>query len=139
MITQRQQLRERFGIVGLFNPSKVAVTTLDEQFLTNVKQTIEQNLDDETFSVIELGKAVGLNRSQLHRKLKALTDHSPNQIIQDMRLMRAKELLETGVGTVSEVAFMAGFSSFAYFSKCFSDRFGQSPHLMLKEKITSKD
>ena len=84
-------------------------------------------MDEESFSVVELSSMLGMSRSQLHRKLKALTDRSPNQIIRDMRLMRAKELLEKGAGNASEVAFMVGFNSLAYFSKCFSDAYGKSP------------
>jgi AraC-like DNA-binding protein len=68
-----------------------------------------------------------MSRSQLHRKLKALTNQSPNQIIRGMRLLRAKELLEKKAGNASEVAFMVGFSSLAYFSTCYRDKFGVSP------------
>jgi AraC-like DNA-binding protein len=89
-------------------------------------------LTKNTFSVVELGQAVGMSRSQLHRKLKALTDKGPNEIIRDMRLNRAKELLEKGAGNASEVAYMVGFNSLAYFSKCFSDQFGMAPSDMRK-------
>ena len=130
MIEQRRKLREQFGQDSFLKPSEIAVTSLDEQFLHKVKEAIEKNLDEETFSVVELGKEVGMSRSQLHRKLKALTNFSPNQIIRDMRLLRGKELIQKRAGTVSEIAFMVGFNSSAYFSKCFSDRFGHPPSLL---------
>ncbi|NUQ26403.1 MAG: tetratricopeptide repeat protein [Saprospiraceae bacterium] len=127
LITQRRLLRSRFAGEVVFKPSEVAVTPVDEAFLQRVMSTIEDNLDEEHFSVVELGQTVGMSRSQLHRKLKALTDKGPNEIIRDMRLNRAKELLEKGAGNASEVAYMVGFNSLAYFSKCFSDQFGMAP------------
>lgn len=127
LITQRRRLRERFQNETVFKPKEVAVTSVDEAFLKRVLETIEKEMEEETFSVVELSQAVGMSRSQLHRKLKALTDKSPNQIIREMRLQRAKELLTKGAGNASEVAFMVGFNSLAYFSRCFKDQFGVSP------------
>ncbi len=127
LIQQRKRLQKSFGKHFSFSPGSVDVSSVDEVFLVNVKSTIEEFLDDETFSVEDLGKAVGMSRSQLHRKLKAMTGNSPNQIIRTMRLIRAKELLGKRAGNASEVAFMVGFNSLAYFSKCYRDHFGKSP------------
>jgi len=103
------------------------LTPIDAEFLKNIKNIIESNLEDESFSVVELSKEVGMSRSNLFRKLKALTDQSPNQVIREMRLMRAKDLLEKGAGNSAEVAYMVGFNSATYFTKCFGDYFGKSP------------
>ena len=127
LIEQRRALRTKFSSDFKFAPSEVTLTSIDAQFLNSVKSIIESNLEDETFSVEELSKEVGMSRSNLFRKLKALTDQSPNQVIREMRLIRAKELLEKGAGNSSEVAYMVGFNSPTYFSKCFSDYFGVSP------------
>lgn len=70
---------------------------------------------------------IGMSRRQLHRKLSALTGFSPNQVIRNMRLERAWQLLKSKAGSVSEVAFRCGFSSHAYFSKYFKDYFGVTP------------
>ena len=127
LIRQRKKLRERFRQEGGFFPEEVAVTSVDQAFLKRVIEAVEEGMEEETFSVVELGQEVGMSRSQLHRKLKALTGKSPNEIIRQMRLQRAKKLLEKNAGNASEVAFMVGFSSLAYFSKCFKDEFGASP------------
>lgn len=127
LIEQRKRIQMSFGQGFSFHPKEVDINSVDEKFLYRVKRSIEENLDDETFSVVGLGKMVGMSRSQLHRKLKALANRSPNQIIREMRLLRAKELLEKKSGNASEVAFMVGFNSLAYFSKCFRDQFGVSP------------
>lgn len=100
---------------------------MDAVFLQKVREAIEANLDDEAFGVLELGKKIGMSRSQLHRKLSALTGLSPNEIIRNMRLERAKQLLEQKVATVSEIAYLCGFSSPAYFIKCFREYFGVTP------------
>ncbi len=127
LVEQRKRWRARFSNVVTFKPKEMAVTSVDEIFLNRVASVIEENMDEELFGVPELAQAVGLSRSQLHRKLKALSDKSPSQIIREMRLQRAKELLEKDAGNASEVAFMVGFNSLAYFSKCFKDAYGYSP------------
>jgi transcriptional regulator GlxA family with amidase domain len=68
-----------------------------------------------------------MSRSQLHRKLNALTNQSPSDFIRYMRLHRAKELLEKNAGSVFEIAFMVGFNTVACFSKCFHEQFGVVP------------
>ena len=128
LIRQRKTLQAFIASQGFdFKPSEVAVNPVDKEFLKKVKTAIEESMDEETFGVVDLGKAVNMSRSQLHRKLKAMTGKSPNEIIREMRLARAKEFLEKNAGNASEVAFMVGFNSVAYFSKCFKDQYGFSP------------
>lgn len=133
LIAQRQRLAERYSQEIRIKPKEVAVVSTDEIFLQQVLKAVEDNLDDETFSVEVLGKAVNMSRSQLHRKLKALTGKSPSVVIREMRLERAKSLLEQGAGNTTEIAFMVGFNSLAYFTKCFSDRYNQTPSSILKK------
>ncbi|WP_367392740.1 response regulator [Lewinella sp. LCG006] len=127
LIRQRAQLRERYSRTMVLQPSEVAVTSADEQFIQKVQAAIEANIDNEQFSVEDLADAVAFSRSQLHRKLKALTDQSPTVIIRNFRLQRAKSLLEQGGGTVSEIALAVGFGNFSYFSKTFKAAFGVLP------------
>ena len=127
LIAQRKRLREKFRGEGTLGTKDIAVTSVDERFLKNVMQTIEENMDDEDFSVEDLAKAVAMSRSQLHRKIKALTDISPSVFIRTMRLQRGRQLLEQNAGNATEVAFMVGFNSSTYFAKCFKEQFGMSP------------
>ena len=127
LIEQRGKLQAKYRQSALFTPQKVDMPSMDDAFLLKVREAIETNLDDETFSVIELSQQMNMSRSQLHRKLKAITGYGPNEIIRHIRLERARQLLEQKVGTVSEIAFMVGFNSLAYFSKCFSEHFGYLP------------
>ncbi len=80
------------------------------------------DFDVETFS-----REVGMSRSQLHRKLVALTGQGPGDFIRTIRLKRAAVLLQSRAGNVSEVACRVGFANLPYFSKAFREHFGQTP------------
>lgn len=127
-ITTRVRLQESYlGKINAFTPDPAAEESMDARFLTQVRDVIQHNLDDEGFSVVELSQKVGFSRSQLHRKLSALTGKGPNEIIRSMRLEHAKQLLSQKSGNVSEIAYRCGFNSPAYFIKCFKDQYGITP------------
>ncbi|MEL6845686.1 MAG: helix-turn-helix domain-containing protein, partial [Bacteroidota bacterium] len=99
--------------------------------LERVLQTIDSKLGDEDLNVESLCQATGLSERQLQRKLKAVTNKSPNQLIRSVRLHRSKELLIKKSGTISGIAFATGFSNASYFAKCFKKEFGVSPSDLL--------
>jgi AraC-like DNA-binding protein/tetratricopeptide (TPR) repeat protein len=101
--------------------------SMEEQFLTVVRQIIEENISNESFSVADLAREVGLSRSMLHRKLIRLIGKSATDLITEIRLTKAKELLENDVGTVSEIAYRVGYSNPSYFIKVFKKTFHISP------------
>jgi AraC-like DNA-binding protein len=70
---------------------------------------------------------MGLSRSQLYRKTKALTHYSPNELLRIVRLQKAMELINTLELSVSEIAYRVGFTSPSYFAKCFKDYYDKSP------------
>ena len=84
-------------------------------------------MDNEFFSVEDLASAVAFSRSQLHRKMKALIGKSPNELIREFRMVRARDLLEKRAGNVSEVAVQVGYSSLSYFTRSFKQTFGVPP------------
>ena len=98
-----------------------------QAFLERVVRAVEQHLDDSEFSVDVLSAEIALSRTQVHRKLKALTGQSISGFIRSTRLHRAYALLQAQVATVSEVAYQVGFSSPAHFSTSFSRQFGHAP------------
>jgi AraC-like DNA-binding protein len=91
-------------------------------------------MGNEHFSIEELAQEVGLSRAQVHRKLIALTGHSASRYVRNFRLEYAMDLLKKNVGTVSEIAYRVGFSSPAYFTKCFTEDFGMAPSQVKKEQ-----
>ncbi len=98
-----------------------------DSFLETVVQTINTHLSNEDFGVVMLCKEIGVSERQLQRKLKAITQKSPNQLISSIRLNLAKELILSTQDTISEIAFKTGFSNPSYFSKCFKKEFNVNP------------
>jgi signal transduction histidine kinase/DNA-binding response OmpR family regulator/ligand-binding sensor domain-containing protein len=134
LIELRRKLREKFSVSHILKPGEIAVTSIDDQFLQKSMAIVEKKMSDEKFSVEEFAEEVGMSRSQLHRKLTALTNQSPSDFTRYMRLHRAKELIEKNAGTISEIAFQVGFNSVAYFTKCFREQFGVVPSQVTKNR-----
>ena len=84
-------------------------------------------MSDSELSIEDIGSDIGLSRVQLYRKVKALTGHSPVELIRTARLEKARQMLQSTDMTISEVAYSVGFSAPSYFTKCFRDEFGISP------------
>jgi len=101
--------------------------SLDQEFLRRVNESVLRNLADEAFGVDQLGADIGMSRTQIHRKLKALTGQSPGEGIRVTRLNRALALLRARTGTVAEVGYQVGFANPAHFSTAFSRQFGYPP------------
>lgn len=99
----------------------------DNSFLHQVIQNINNHLSNDHYGVGMLCHEMGVNERQLQRKLKAITNKSPNQLISLIRLNKAKELIQNSQHTIAEIAFQTGFSSPSYFSKCFKKEFAISP------------
>jgi signal transduction histidine kinase/DNA-binding response OmpR family regulator/ligand-binding sensor domain-containing protein len=127
LINVRHALRERFSAAVPLKPGEIAVTSIDDVFLRKVVAVVERRMGDEHLSVEELGREVGMSRSQLHRKLTALTGQSPSDFIRYMRLHRAMALLQGNAGTVAQVAYCVGFGDPSHFSRRFHEFFGVTP------------
>jgi transcriptional regulator GlxA family with amidase domain len=127
LVEQRRKLRERFSQDITLSPKELSVTSADERFLNRAMEVIEKRLGDPDFGVDVFGKEVGMSHSQLYRKIHALTNLAPVDLIRTIRLKRAANLLKQKYGNISEVAYETGFSSPAYFSDCFQKQFGKSP------------
>jgi DNA-binding response OmpR family regulator/two-component sensor histidine kinase len=127
LLHNRALWRKRYDQPGLLEPSPVELPSREQAFLRQAKNIIEEHLGDESFTVEQLSSALALDRTQLFRKLRALTGQNPSRFIRTIRLKRARQLLEARVGTAAEIAFMVGFSSPSYFSKCFKEEFGMTP------------
>ena len=127
LIYQRKQLRKRFSTSTIIKPSEVTAVSVDKTFLEKVIKTIENHFEDEKFSVDKLADGMNMSVSQLTRKLNALIDQPPGQLIRSFRLQRAADLLKQNSGTVAEICYKVGFNDQAYFSRTFKKQFGCSP------------
>jgi len=106
-----------------------------DEYIGKAIDLIDNNIDNPEFSVNELADALFISRSQLHRKIKSLTGLSTTHFIRTVRLEKAKDLLKTNSGNVTEVAYMCGFSSQSYFTKNFTDHFGYPPSSLVKNNL----
>ncbi|WP_394746688.1 alpha/beta fold hydrolase [Spongiimicrobium salis] len=120
-------VKEKIKQEASFNAVKGTKLIHDDTFLEGVLQSINTHLNNECFGVEMLCRELAVSERQLQRKLKEMSQISPNQLISSMRLNFAKELILNREGTISEIAFKAGFSNPSYFSKCFKKKFDISP------------
>ena len=89
---------------------------------------------DSELSVEDLGGKMGLSRVQLYRKIKSLTNYSPNELVRSSRLKKAASLLASSEKTISEITYEVGCTSPSYFTKCYKEYFGESPTDFLKRR-----
>lgn len=127
LLHYRDQIRQQFANSPVALAKTIAHTQADELFLHQVSKTIILHLADEHFGVNELAEAVNMSQSSLLRKIKGVSQLTPNEYIRLVRLKKAAEILAEGRHTVSEVCSMVGFNSPSYFSKCFQKQFGELP------------
>jgi len=127
LIKQRRQLQQRVQWETVMHSSELGLSSLDNTLLKKIQKTIEKNLSDPEFGLEELADALHMSRASLNRKVKTLTGQSPNKFFQSYRLRRSLDLLKANAGNVTEVAFQVGFSSSAYFTKCFKEKFKRLP------------
>ncbi len=119
-------------------PKDITRNPLDEEFLQNVIDAITKNLDNEEYSVEELGSDVAMSRSNLFRKLKAVTGQTPIEFIYNFRLRKAMEMLLERKLSVSQISFEVGFKSPSSFTKSFKKQFGKSPTDFLNNAIAEQ-
>lgn len=107
--------------------TSTAPADIDSEFYARFCNIVEAGMSDPNLNVDTVAGRMGLGRTQFYRKIKALTGHSPVELLRDMRLARARNLLTTTEKTVAEIAYEVGFSTPAYFGKCYKDRYGDTP------------
>jgi len=126
LITSRQLIFNKyFSVISDVDTSNA--TSIDKEFIEKVLSYINESIGDPDLNVESLASQLNLSRSQFYRKIKALTNQTANEFIRNIRLLRAKQIIETGNSNISEVCYKVGFSSPSYFTKCFKSYFGVLP------------
>jgi signal transduction histidine kinase/DNA-binding response OmpR family regulator len=138
LIDLRRQLQLKIQRQKMLLPVEIPVSSMDETFLKELQQIVEKNLSDPDFTVELLCKKLVMGRTNLFKKVEALTGETPKQFIQSYRLERGYRLLKANFGNVTEVAFEVGFSSTAYFTKCFKEKYQCLPSTVLTSEAESK-
>ncbi|MEN0046897.1 MAG: response regulator, partial [Bacteroidota bacterium] len=139
LIESRALLKKKFATNFNLSPSGVVMNSMDEEFLSKVKSTIENNIDNSDFNVDQLASELFMSRMQLYRKLKALTGQSPLHTIVEIRLQRAVQLLKTKQYNISEITYMVGYSDLKSFRNQFKKKFGMSPREYNAKEMPTKE
>ena len=141
LLANRALLRSRYANLDIDSepmiPSANGTTSLDWQFISAVKKSIEENMDNTGFSVDVLCELHHMSRTSFYCKLKALTGQSPTDLIRITRLKRATQLLKEGGHTIAEISDMTGFSESKYFREVFKKHYKMSPTKYAKEGSNS--
>ncbi|PVD49506.1 hypothetical protein DC498_24585 [Terrimonas sp.] len=127
LLESRKLLQEKYRKELILKPKDIVIPSMEEVFLQRIMQVVEEQMSDENLSVVHLAKEAGMSRSQLHRKLNALTNQSPTAFIRSYRLNKAMEMIRQNAGTIAEISYKVGFSSPSYFSKVFLQQYGITP------------
>lgn len=127
LITNRNIIKEHFARSPLTHLKGIAYSPADKIFIEMLNAVIEQNITKADLEVEQLSRLMNMSRPTLYRKIKALSNLTPNELINLSRLKRAAELLAEGKYKINEVAFMVGYSIHTNFSRDFNKQFGVTP------------
>lgn len=131
LLTNRKIIKEYFARSPITHLRGMANTKADTEFLDRLNAAIEDKIEDHSIDVDQLCRMMNMSRTSLYRKIKAISDLTPNELINITRLKKAAELLSTGNYKVNEVSSMVGYSLTSNFSRDFNKQFGMTPSAYL--------
>ncbi len=132
MIASRERMLNYYSNATEIEPEKLTTNQIDNELLNKAKDIVLEHLDNTAFTTEMLCEGMGMSRTNLHLKLKAITGKSAIDLIRKIRFSEAIKLLSTGRYNVSEVSYMVGFNSLSYFSTSFKKYFGYLPSDYMK-------
>lgn len=127
LLTNRNLLKKHFTSSPLAQIKGIAYSKPDKDFIERLNEVIYENITNIDLDVDELSKLMNMSRPTLYRKIKALSDLTPNELINLTRLKKASELLAEGNYKIAEVANMVGYTLATNFSRDFNKQFSMSP------------
>ena len=127
LLSNRMRERNAFIQNPVLSLQQVGLNKADELFLNKVTEIIYDNITDYNFGVEKLADILAMSRSNLHRKMKIISDLSPTDFIRLVRMKKAAQLIQSGEHRIGDICFMVGVNSFSYFSRLFHKHFGMTP------------
>ena len=109
---------------------------VENEFYSRFLDIVSAEMGNPDLNIDQLASRMGLGRSQFYRKIKALTNYTPVELLRNLRLKRSRDMLTTTQKSISEIAYEVGFSTPAYFTRCYKDYFGETPS-ELRERIAA--
>ena len=132
LIEVRQKLTARYEALNPEGTPETLAEIQEDAFLKKLRSIVEANLESEEFDIGELCKELVVSRTQLHRKLKALTNKSTSQVIRTIRMQEAKKLLLNPALNISEIGYAVGYGNPSHFTQEFTKEFGEAPSFFRK-------
>ncbi|MCX7551881.1 two-component regulator propeller domain-containing protein, partial [Xanthomarina sp. F2636L] len=120
LIENRIKLQKHFSNTLTINP-ELAITSTETEFLKKLQLVLDTHISNSEFTSETFCKYMQISRTQLHRKLKAITGMTTSEFIRSQRLKLAVQLLKSSDATMAEIAYQVGFNSPSYFNKCFKE------------------
>jgi signal transduction histidine kinase/ligand-binding sensor domain-containing protein/DNA-binding response OmpR family regulator len=130
----RKSLRDKYSKEILLKPRDIVLANPDEKFIKKLVQIVEKNIAKSEFDVDMMAKSLGVSRTQLFRKINALTNMTPKELVRDIRLKRAAQLLTQDVLNINEIAIEVGISDISYFRKLFKEKYGMNASKYQKQE-----
>jgi len=127
LIETRRQLQRHFSKTLSINP-ELSLTSTESDFLKRLQNVLDEHITEPDFTSERFGKLMHMSRTQLHRKLKAISGMSASEFIRSQRLKLAIRLLKETDASISEIAYQVGFNTPSYFSKCFKEVYNCTPN-----------
>lgn len=134
LLINRTKVRNYYASNPLAHLSSLAHTRADEEFLENLNTVVLKHLTETELDVEHLARFLNMSRPTLYRKLKEVTDLTPAEIINNVRLKKAAELLSEGQNNINNISYLVGYTSPTHFSRNFQKRFGLLPSEYIKNK-----
>ena len=140
LVNGRRLLQEKYNRQIDSSPRLVATNNMDREFLEKATRIVEENIDKSDFNINVFSREMNMGRTKLFEKLKGITGLTPNDFIMNIRMKKAAVwLLNNPEYNISDICYMAGFSSPKYFTKCFREQLGVSPSAYRKRKDEKED
>ncbi len=133
LLKNRSKIKEYFAKSPLVHINSIAHTKMDEEFLERLYAIIQENLADSMLGVDHLATMMNMSRPTLYRKIKSITDLSPNEMINLSRLKKAAELISNGHTHLNEIADIVGYNSLTQFGRNFHKQFNMTPSEYVKK------
>jgi DNA-binding response OmpR family regulator/two-component sensor histidine kinase len=139
LVEQRKKLREKYRKEFLMDPIRHELPLPEDEFLARLMDCMKKHLEDPEFNVKQLSEELHLSHTQLYRKVRSLTDHTPNEYIRNTRLKIAARMFMEGHTNITSVLYTVGYSSPSYFTQSFRELFRMNPSDYIKQKGGTKN
>lgn len=127
ILNRQEKMKEIYGKQLSLKSAGIEVESIDKAFVDKYIAIVKENISNPDFNIDQLCKELAISRANLYRKVKAITTLSPAEMIRNIRLECASELLRNSQLTATEIAIQVGFGSYSHFSDFFKSIYGISP------------